>query len=251
MCMQVHAHTEEKRKNKLRTDAADGMNTAVLTDNAVVPRITAIRKENGVEADAKVLPHVAKSPSFTNTAVGSKKVPNSSATVGKGVQQSSVAGFPNLPKYDTYAAAIMSRSSLPQPKADVDYEPSTLDLVLVSSYSSQLSIMVDTIKCFVESQWAAGVDPNKGLGKLSEAEIGFEAVIIPAKQSADSIIANVLVMEEATLKQEKLKFCDGLQYITPNHIQVPQVVKGLLQFGSLDASYLNNSISNKNSNHSD
>ncbi|GMH05857.1 hypothetical protein Nepgr_007697 [Nepenthes gracilis] len=109
--------------------------------------------------------------------------------------------------------------------------------------------MVDTIKCYVESQWAAAVDPTNGFHKLCEARIGFEAVIIPDKQSADSTISNVSVKKGVTLKQKKLKFRDGQQYITPNQMQVPQAVKSLLQFGSLDASYFNNSESNKNSNH--
>ncbi|GMH05856.1 hypothetical protein Nepgr_007696 [Nepenthes gracilis] len=105
-------------------DAVHGMNTSVPTDNGVVSRIAACRKEDAVEADAKVLPHVAKSPSIISTAVGSTKVPHSSATAGEGVQQSSVASFPNLPKYDTYAAAVMSWSSLPRPKDDVDHKHS-------------------------------------------------------------------------------------------------------------------------------
>lgn len=44
-------------------------------------------------------------------------------------------------------------------------------------------------------------------------------------------------VEEATSKIEKLKFSDGKHVIIPNHIQVPDAVKNVLSFGSLDASF--------------
>ena len=44
-------------------------------------------------------------------------------------------------------------------------------------------------------------------------------------------------MEEAASKLEKLRFPDGQHVIIPDHIQVPDAVKNVLSFGSLNASF--------------
>ncbi|XP_021841832.2 GBF-interacting protein 1 isoform X2 [Spinacia oleracea] len=44
-------------------------------------------------------------------------------------------------------------------------------------------------------------------------------------------------VKNATTKLEKLKFSDGQHVIIPQHIQVPDAVKNVLSFGSLDASF--------------
>ncbi|GAB4845906.1 hypothetical protein Ancab_024911 [Ancistrocladus abbreviatus] len=93
---------------------------------------------------------------------------------------------------------------------------------------------------------------NQNSAKLSDTRI--EAGSISDGGSSYAVVPNVSAVEEATLKLEKLKFSDGQHVIIPNHIQVPDSVKSILSFGSLDASfgaginYLNSSESNKNSN---
>lgn len=44
-------------------------------------------------------------------------------------------------------------------------------------------------------------------------------------------------MKDVTTKLEKLRFSDGQHVIIPQHIQVPDAVKNVLNFGSLDASF--------------
>ncbi|GAB2279800.1 hypothetical protein Dimus_014439 [Dionaea muscipula] len=72
----------------------------------------------------------------------------------------------------------------------------------------------------------------------SEATAASEAVPIQVEGSSQLIMPKSSLVDDATLKLEKLKFSDGQHVIIPNHIQVPDSVKSILSFGSLDASFV-------------
>ncbi|GAB4849743.1 hypothetical protein Ancab_004539 [Ancistrocladus abbreviatus] len=186
-------------------------------------------------------------------------------------------------KHDTNAGAAKSSTSLPQPNVNVEYAPSSSDPVLLSYHDSRFPTAVGAIKREVGSQRTAAepiasIPAERGVsihvftneievavgptGDYGENQMNSElsdtrseAGLIPVDGSSHPVASNVSAVDEATLKLEKLKFSDGQCVIIQSHIQVPDSIKIILSFGSLDVNfgagknYLNNSESNKSSNH--
>ncbi|GMH05833.1 hypothetical protein Nepgr_007673 [Nepenthes gracilis] len=221
-----------------------GRNTVARKENGVVANRERVFKPSpkpvAAEAGAKVLPHAGRSTSVCVD--GSEMVPKSSSSAAECVQHS-VAGYTNPPKDVTDAGATKSTSSL-HTKTKMDQAPSAVDPVPVQPRGSKRVIMVGTIKCEIGSLRAAALGPRidveqyPATTKLPEARSGSETAIALVKETANS-----------TLKQEKLEFPDGQQVIRPDQIQVPEAVKSILHFGTIETSYLSDPKSNKNSSH--
>ncbi|XP_021740758.1 GBF-interacting protein 1-like isoform X2 [Chenopodium quinoa] len=240
-------------------------------------RFSAIHKENGVEesrvrgfrhppppiskgADSIQLRNLEKSSSIVN---GPLELSNGTLSGSHGGQST----YPSDKKIDASA----DNAGSVMPKANAENAPSASDPVLVPP--CDLPITTDgSIKREVGIQHMSAdtctdladrgnhlnqhepqnVDSSQASSSSSEKQL-FEVVevahpkILGECPSADKshVSDSVTVVKPSsrqgvkgtTTKLEKLKFSDGEHVIIPQHIQVPDAVKNVLSFGSLDACF--------------
>ncbi|KAL2925541.1 GBF-interacting protein 1 [Bienertia sinuspersici] len=77
--------------------------------------------------------------------------------------------------------------------------------------------------------------------EVAQSKISSEGPVTEKSLLSDSVTgiksSSPQGVKDATAKLEKLKFSNGQHVIIPQHIQVPDAVKNVLSFGSLDANF--------------
>lgn len=201
-------------------------------------RTAAIRKENGVEE--------SRGKGFSSSSVivdGPLELPTGSLNGGRGVQSPRVG--------ETYSSNKKVDASADNAGGSIKRE------VRVQQISAETSTLVPAVRGLGTTESVSQHEPqilnSSQVSSSTSAKQQFELVEVAHSKILDEcpvdeksvVTDNVTVVKpsspegvkDATAKLEKLKFSDGQHVIIPQHIQVPDAVKNVFIFGSLDASF--------------